>query len=208
MQKLLRALALTMTVLASLTAGAEPKIEPVPGGLRASGITAGGDAVWFGETIDTFALTRRLTRHVAIAHDEDRDGVVTFDLPSISPFFLIVAVDATTGEYGTYHGSAGPPREFDLLGNNWRSGLENFDLNADFLEILLVRPEGGAWTMRAAEGGHRDGDRAMNGRFRLVVNDMQPLTEGLQKPGGVRPRDVLVLIDPQTLDLAIRPAKE
>ena len=202
-------LAAVITCLVGMPLSAGPTIETTPTGLRAVGITTGADAIWFGETIDSYALSRRLTRHAIITRDDDRDGVVTFESASISPFSLMIVVDGATGDYGVYHGEGVRAREIDLHGNNWRSGLAHLDVAADYLEILLVRPGEGAWATRAAEGSSGDGDRQSNGKFRLTVKDMRSLTEGdVRSAGGVRRGDLLVIVDPQTLDYVIRAAKE
>ena len=207
---LLRSFALGIaTCLVGVCLNAGPTIEKTAAGLRAVGITAGADAIWFGETIDSYALSRRLTRHVVATQDDDRDGVVTFDNPPVSGFFLMIVVDVSTGDYAVHQGHGVRAREIPLHGNKWRSGLAHLDLSADYLEILLVRPGEGAWATRAAEGSTGDGDRQSNGKFRLMVNDMRPLMEGSKRPaGGVRRGDVLVIVDPQTLDYVIRAAKD
>lgn len=191
------------------SAGAAPAIEATTAGLRATGLTPGGDAVWFGATIDTLAKARRLNRHAAVVRDADGDGVVLYEMPKISRFALLFVADAATGEYAVFRGEGVDAVEHDLHGNNWRAGLDHFDIPADFLEILLVRPGDGAWTASVAEGDRKDGDGARNGKFRLKVKDMDPIGAAATKPqGNVRRGDLLVIIDPRSFACAIRPAKD
>jgi hypothetical protein len=196
-----------LVLTASVTAA--PAIEAVSNGLRATGITPGGDAVWFGMTIDTFNLTRRLTRHATIVRDADGDGVVIYALPEISRFSLLFVADAMTGECAVFRAEGVDDLAQDLRGNNWRAGLQDFDVSADVLEFLLVRPGDGAWTMSAMEGWRNDGDGRRDGKFRLKVADMDPIGTATAKPQGiVRRGDLLVVLDPRTFAYAIRQAKE
>ena len=188
---------------------AAPAIEAVSNGLRATGITPGADAVWFGMTIDTFNLTRRLTRHAAIVRDADRDGTVVYELPEISRFSLLFVADATTGECAVFRAEGVDDLSQDLHGNNWRAGLESFDVSADVLEFLLVRPGEGAWAMSAMEGWRNDGDGTRDGKFRLKIANMDPIGTVRGEPqGNVRRGDLLVVFDPRTFAYAIRQAKE
>jgi hypothetical protein len=173
------------------------------------GITPGSDAVWFGITMDTFNSTRRLKRHAAVVADSDRDGTVLYELPEISRFSLLFVVDAKTGEYAVFRAEGVDAIEHDLRGKTWRAGLEDFDLHADVLEVLVVRPGEGAWTTSAMEGGANDGDGRRNGKFRLKVRDMDPIVTTNNKPQSkVRRNDLLIMIDARTLAYAVRPAQD
>lgn len=198
------------STLSIATAGqAAPAIAVTPAGLRASGITAGSDAIWFGMTIDTFSMARRLERHAVVARDIDRDGVVLYELPKISRFTLMFVVDAATGGHAVFRGEGVDAIELDLRGNAWRAELRHFDIRADDLEILLVRPGEGAWTTSAMEGDENDGDGRRDAKFRLKIGEMTPLGSAPGKPGGgVRRGDVLVAFDPHTFQFVVRPARD
>jgi hypothetical protein len=195
--------------LFSFAAQAAPRIELTSAGLRATGITPGGDAVWFGLTVDSFAMSPRLNRHAEIVRDADGDGVVPCDAPKITRFTLMFVADATTGEYAAFRAEGVDAIEHDLRGNNWRAGLEHFDVPADFLEILLVRPAEGAWKASVFEGHREDGDGKRNGKFRLKLKDLEPIGETAGKlNGNVRRGDLLVLIDPRSFACAVRAARD
>ncbi|MEO8383366.1 MAG: hypothetical protein ABI779_27165 [Acidobacteriota bacterium] len=187
-------------------ATAAPAIEVIPAGLRATGLTRGGETIWFGASIDTFAMTPRLKRHVAAVSDTDRDGQTDYEIANLSRFTFIVAVDAATGEYALYKGQGVDGVEIDLRGGRWQAGLDQVDIPADFLEILLVRPGAGAWTASAIDGGKQDGDEQRNSKFRLKVKDMTPVSGSGRPQGAVRRGDLLVVVDPFSLKYLIRPA--
>lgn len=196
------------TALAISVAADNVVLEPTATGLRASGVTKGGDAILFGATIGSFAKTRLLKRHALVVADSDRDGRVDFDLQPLPRFAFLVAVDAATGHYAIHKGEGVEGSELDTPGQSWRVGLEQFDVAAMFLEVLLVRPGTGAWTARLSEGGHKDGDQTLNGRVRIRVKDMDVLTANGGGPATVRPGDLLVVVDAQTLAYLIGAAKE
>lgn len=204
------AVAVATLLLPSPRLTAAPAIQAVSTGLRATGITPGGDAVWFGVTIDTAALTRLRNRHAAIVRDTDGDGAVLYDLPQVSRFSLLYVFDAATGEHAVFRGEGVDEEvEYDLRGKKWRAELEDFDVHADAMELLLVRPGEGAWAMSAREGGNGDGDGRRNGKFRLKVREMASLAaESPQPQGNVRRGDLLVIIDARTLASAVVGAKE
>lgn len=188
---------------------AAPTIETVSSGLRATGITPGGDAVWFGVTIDTFALSRLRIRHAAIVRDTDGDGAVVYELPQISRFSLLFVVDGATGEHAVFRGEGVDDVEHDLRGKTWRAQLADFDVHADAMELLLVRPGEGAWATSAMEGDASDGDGERNGKFRLKVREMAAIAPENPSPqGNVRRGDLLIIIDARTLASAVVGAKE
>jgi hypothetical protein len=146
---------------------------------------------------------------VKVVADDDRDGTAVYDFPKISRYAFLIVVDSATGEYAFYKGDGVDGTELDLPGNHWRAGLEQLDVaDPDTLQVLLVRPGAGAWILAALDGGAADADGARDASFRLKVKDMQPIRGDAKPQGSVRPGDLLVMIDPQTLAYVIRPAAE
>ncbi len=187
---------------------AAPAIEVIGGGLRATGITPGGNAVWFGMTIDTYAMARSLNRYADVVRDSDRDGVVLYETPQLTRFTLMFVADATTGDYAVFRGDGVEAIEHDLRGNQWRAGLEHIDIPADFLEVLVVRPGDGAATASIFEGLAGDGDGSRNGKFRLKLKDLTPLGDSAELHGNIRRGDLLVVIDSRTFAYAVRAARD
>jgi hypothetical protein len=206
----MRGLVIGLTVFCALAgaATAEPAIAVTATGFRATGITPGGEVVWFGASIGTFNMSRLLQRHARVVADSDRDGVVTLDMPEVSRFIVLTAVDLTSGAVAVHRGESGEGTELDLRGNRWRAALEHLDIPAEFLELLVVRPGTGAWTLRCAEGGDRDGDGAQNGAFRLKLKDMEPLAGDAKLQGNVGRGDVVVIIDQQSLAYVVQTARD
>ena len=68
--------------------------------------------------------------------------------------------------------------------------------NMETLEILLVRPREGAWTLRGSDGGKADSDGQHNQKFELDVESLQALPGFGPPPKHFAKGDVIVIIDP------------
>jgi hypothetical protein len=83
------------------------------------------------------------------------------------------------------------------------------DFERDDLEVLLVRPGVGAWTLRVADGGANDGDGILNMNLRTTLERMERLygADPVPHPARVQVKDLLILIDPHRLDYFVKEAK-
>ena len=191
----------------SLAFGAEKadgsiQISFTESAMRASGVSQGGDAIVFACTIGRYSGFQKLGRHAEVIHDADRDGAIelTIAKPTISSLWVVV--DFTTGAYAV----AAPPglevRSMNVPEHGWKKGREHFDLRRDYLEVLVVRPGEGAWTLSASEGGANDDDGNLNSVLRARLASMQRLhgADTAPRPPVIVPKDLLVVIDPHYLD--------
>jgi hypothetical protein len=69
-----------------------------------------------------------------------------------------------------------------------------------YLELFLARPGVGAWVMTAGEGADGDDDGERDGSLRTSLANMQPLATSPPPPEGLEVDDVLVMIDPRSLE--------
>ena len=105
-----RAILLSLTLLASSATGSQPVVTVGADTLRASGVTPGGSVVWFGVGRELHHLTPFVVRRSQVVTDDDRDGTVEWTLDRTIPVESIwVAVDLTTGAW-----RAGTPEGFPL----------------------------------------------------------------------------------------------
>jgi hypothetical protein len=83
-----------------------------------------------------------------------------------------------------------------------------------FLEVLLVRPVAGvpagedaaavsgAWGQSFGDGGEGDGDGALDGKIEALLARLRPIGESPElPPAELRPGDVVVAVDPMTLEI-------
>lgn len=183
--------------------------------VRATGITPGGDAVVFGCLIGRYSGLPLIQRHAEIVRDDDKNGEIVLNVERLPATSVWVIVDFSSGRYQVAAPEnpvprSASPKEMSLDEEKWKEGVEPPFLRRDYLEWLVVRPGAGAWAMSIAEGGSRDGDGLHNARLKLDLGALESLTvDGKKKakPVSVKAKDVLVLIDPYTLDFVVRGAK-
>ena len=192
-------------ILAAGFAGATSYAQPSPlslqvdeASVRVSNLTPGGDVVLFscakygkdGRAVSE-AKPRLLT-------DTDGDGVVTLDerVPYVSVW---IAVDWKTGAIATDTRKGVPLHVAPIAGLYRKDAAEQIvalEKSIPRLMLLLVRPEKGAWALRAREGGQGDRDTQPNGRMLLAFEDAQPIAEGKEKaPKHLKAGDVVVAVD-------------
>lgn len=177
--------------------------------VHATGITRGGDAVVFAATIGRYSGMQKLGRHARVITDDDSDGAVTLSVDELPAASVWAVVDLQSGAYSV----AAPPgfslRTMDIPVHGWRGGLEHIDIRRDYLEVLVVRPGRGAWTLRAAEGGSNDDDGSVNAVLRTRLSRMQRIygPDAVARPPVITPRDLLLIIDPHELDYFVAEAR-
>lgn len=215
-QAMLLCLALPSALAAQAPAATPaPRITFEPQAAVVQGITPNGGVVWFSlarEVADDDVAT--LVRREKILLDEDGDGTVRFSLDREVPLRSIwVAVDLASGEL-----TAAAPEGFPLQQVAWRGrGLGRDNARSDtvedarpFAEVLIVRPGegGGAWGLTVGDGSITDEDGAADGKIAAALDQMRPLGQGAQPPQRFDPKDVVLLIDPNRMELTVARAGE
>ncbi len=205
--------ALLFMLLLGLSAGAaaEPLISFGEKSLTASGITPGGKVVWFGVAREIAEHTATLVRRNRIVSDDDRDGAVRLDLDRKVPYQSIwVAIDLTSGASAVATPEGYPLRRLELPVGSLRGEEGKPDWLEDtrgHVEILLARPgtEGAAWGLAVGDGGDRDDDRAYDGRLVASLASFKGIGPSPPAPPQkYGPRDVVVVIDPNQMDVSLR----
>jgi hypothetical protein len=198
--------ALLVTLFTGAVMAAPPALQLNPAGGRASGLTPGGTSIWFVVSIGELGgmpLWSRFERVVPI----DQSGVSTLDVAPQRRAVWVV-VDLASGSYVVSTPGGGAVAELPARGNGFVVGADSQDFNATDLDALLVRPNVGAWTLRAAASGKGDAD-PRPGNLRIRFTDMAKFhgTE-MNTPSVVLPSDLLVVVDRTNLRTYVRLGKE
>ncbi|HKI04138.1 MAG TPA: hypothetical protein VKK31_19315 [Thermoanaerobaculia bacterium] len=213
----LPALPSLLLALSSLSSAAlaQPAITLQQRSVTVEGITAKGQVVWFSmarEVSEDDVAT--LVRRAEAQTDGDGDGRVVWDLDREVPLRSIwVAVDLATGR-----ADAVSPAGYPLRKVSWRGrGLARDQVRSDrvedirsYAEVLLVRPGEGAWRLTVGDGSEQDDDGAPDGKIAAALDRMRPVTGAVagtageaEPPKRFGPRDIVVLIDPNRMELTI-----
>lgn len=170
--------------------------------ITASGVTPNGEVVFFARSVTYRGGVPLLERHAFVASDADGDGVVTHTLETVPRYSVWVAVDAESGAYTVRTAAGTEPVLIALPAGSWRENDGGADVPRAWVDFLLVRPKKGAWVLDVMQGGARDDDGQNDASLRLRTSAMQPLL-GKDAPPPQAKKDVLVLIEPRTLDVSI-----
>jgi hypothetical protein len=182
--------------------------------LVAWGLTPEGRAVVF--TIGKppghlMAVTSRLDAMI----EADAAGVASLELPSpIAARSVWVVVDVESGEVALTSPEGFPLRKVEFPGQGVGASRRFLRDERRFLEVLLVRPaaavpaeqdwaaESGAWGQSFGDGGDDDGDGELDGKIEALLERLRPIGESAQLPPDVlMPGDVVVAVDPMTLEI-------
>jgi hypothetical protein len=146
----------------------------------------------------------RLVRWESEARDDDGDGVVAFDLGRDVPVVSVWAVaDVSSGDAAIAPGPETSPRlsspAADLLGTT-ANGVATFADRRSYLELLIVRPGQGAWTLSTGDGAAGDDDGAPDGVIVPAIAQLHAVGLGSGRPAALLPGDTVAAIDPSTFE--------
>ena len=180
-----------------------PQITIATDRITASAVTPNADVVFFGRSVTYRGGVPLLERHAFIESDQDGDGVVTHLLETVPHYSVWVAVDAETGAYAVRTAAGTEPVLILLPPESWRENAAGTDVPRAWIDFLLVRPKKGAWVLDVMQGGARDADGRNDTSLRLRTSAMQPLLGKEAPPPQAIRKDVLVLIEPGTLEVSV-----
>jgi hypothetical protein len=190
-------------LLASPLAQADPAMTIGDDRVVVTGITPGGEAILFGRSIAYQGGVPVLARHAATGRDDDNDGAVTWLFEEMQERSTWVAVDLDSGAHTTGWRSKWAPRVITLSPEEWGEEDQAVDLSRAYLDFLLVRPRKGAWASAILQGSSSDADGRVDNNLRMRTSSMTPLHGKESPPPHAVKKDVLVIIDSYTLDVAV-----
>ena len=200
----------TLWMLVLLTAApaawAQPVVSFAPPEVVASGVTAGGSAVFFavarelGEDGGTTVVVRR-----SVAADEDGDGVVAYDLggePALRS--LWTASDLASGAVGLgmvegFERADIPPEQVALVAG---PEMDRLWVDREVVEIVVLRvgAGGGAWGLTVGDGGVGDGDTGVEGQVEAELSSFTGVGEGAPAPpAAYQAGDLVLIVDPRPM---------
>jgi hypothetical protein len=168
----------------------------------ASGLPAGGSAVFFGASRRPVGHFERNERRVEIVADVDGDGaafVEEFD--GVAANSVWAAVDLASGAFALATPGDFPIREVAFPGRGIGAALRSLEHEGLFADVVWVRPGVGAWELTAKDGGPADSDAEPNGRVRFAVEAFEALGSSPPAPERFGPGDVLVAIELDSLTI-------
>jgi hypothetical protein len=185
-------------------AGAPPAVSFEEGAVVVAGVTAGGRVAVLTVERGFRGLIPLLRQGDHLVVDDDGDGEVRVAVAeAMPPRSLAVAVDLGSGELGAAAADGDlvwrelPPRAVGAARRHLEDGRS-------YLEVLLARPGGsasGAWTGGFGDGSRSDGDGVRDRGVRAAIERLRPVGDSPPTPDRVEVGDVVVVVDPETLEL-------
>ena len=206
--------ALALSLFAGVAA-AGPAVPPEPPlvtfdatSVVVAGLAPGGRAALLGvgRLVGGFMPTRVRFAEVLTA---DSLGEVRFDSGTEpSPLSVWAVVDLATGATALAVPEGGELHRRGMPSRALRQQLDGLDEDRRFLEVLLTRADsaegthdGAAWVRAFGDGGDGDDDHATDGNLRILTALLEPLADAPAPPDRFQPGDVLVVIDPDSLEV-------
>lgn len=177
--------------------------------VKISGLTPGASVVVFSISLEPRRYASRIVRRAEVVIDEDRDRLVTIRLSGNRSIGAIwAAVEVNSGRHAVASPGGEKPRgmyEAARLVARTRPETASLQFERSAVDVLLVRPGRGAWTLRSGDGWASDDDRTSNGTLTVKFDHFVPLTAELRgtTPSKVNQGDVIIAIDPHEVEYAV-----
>lgn len=199
---------LCSTVFSSVAVGAPPEGQTVSlsfesAAVVAHGATPAADVVFFSIAREPQGYFQRVARRQEILV-ADVDGDARFELDEETPLKSVwVAADLTTGAYAIGAPPGFPLQEIEFPGQGFEVGapgqVQRLRQRFSWVDMLVVRPGTGAWSLRAWDTGPTDRDGADDDLTTTSVEDLVPLGVSPGPPQRYQRDDVVVVINPRDL---------
>jgi hypothetical protein len=198
---------LLLSSVTGIAADAPPALQLSVAGstVRIANVTSGGDVVLFSASLANDRGVLRQRSAADVLHDDDGDGVVTFQSATPIPLRSIwIAVDETNGQSAIGGRADYAPTILPfpqrLVKQDADGIIGIFGDERLAAEMVIVRPGKGAWRLVALDGETTDGDRQHDGRLSLAAADAQPLDAKSETPKRLKNGDVIAVIDPDRME--------
>lgn len=198
---------LTITVV-SAAAGAPLSVQLSNDAVTVLDVTPGSSVAMLSVAREPSYYMSRVVSRGEMLIDTDRDGTVRYEAQGGVAFSSIwVVVDVRSGDIAWTVPAGFLAQEMRQRGAGRGRALEaiagTVETGRNSVDLMIVRPGTGAWSVAARDGGPSDRDRTVNGRVRLDLSKLTPLspTSGAA-PHALLKGDVVVVLDADLMEYA------
>jgi len=210
----LKAIALSalLVIAATTIQAAQPAMTIAFSGqtLIVSGASPGSEVLVFGayqHMVGYFAAYDIFQEFVV---DDGHDGIVKFDFRGPIPRRSVwVAIDTRNGDYAVAAPAGYPVKLSDLPTTaiaKSKTGDDALSLSFAAAEILILRPGGSAWRGKIDRSGTSDERDADPMKLLVSASRLMALRGREPGPRAIRPGDLIIAINPLTLEALIHQA--
>lgn len=197
---------LTLSLLLVLTApevlGASLKISFEGTSARVSNLSPARPVVLFAVSREfrTGEVTVVPRARIQVS-DAKGEAVLDFGR-AVSPFTIFAAIELDSGNFAVEEGSSGKSIVTDavLLRRGKKDKFNELILGGSYLEVLVVRPLGGAWRGAFGDGAPGDKSPRQDGAIAFELETLQAvLVPGPPPPDELNATDVVIIVDPRSM---------
>jgi hypothetical protein len=193
----------TVAALAAKPVDAPPVIAFEAKAVVVSNVTRGGSITLFSESRVPQQYGPLLFHREGVVADTSGSGEIRLAVDAVVPTSVWVVVDNVTGLYAVAlpEGSKFQPIDVppNALRRNGKGELFKIDMPLAMLDLLVVRPGQGSWRGRTGDAGIDDDDHTPDGHTSAVASRLKAFQGSAGPPDKFRKDDVLVGIDPLSL---------
>jgi hypothetical protein len=208
----------TLLFLVCATAGAAyaappaPVVTITPSSITATGVTPGTQVAFFGVGLEPKKYHVEVHRWSGVVTDTGHTGMATFTLDTPVPWNVVwIVADLRNGHYAIASTvgfpTMTPDRPRFRLKRDAGGSASLMGYSRSSVEGLYIEA-GGAWIVRAEDGGDSDADGKGDGETTIDVLQATPILTGSTPPGHFNPGGTLLVIDISRLDVLTVPIDE
>lgn len=197
------ALLTATAVHAAAAKGPVVKIEETR--VTASSVSPGSDVAFLSVGLATDGYHSLVVRTQTIVSDADRDGAATLEQPDRVPWRSIwIVADVKNGQFTVAGPEGYSPNLLDgipVLRKSKGADVDEIVVRHPAAFLYYIHANGGVWELTARDGDSRDADRAANGVITVRLSDFSPIGPAKDKPKGLSPGGVLIVLDYYEMDV-------
>src|SRR6266849_944085 len=201
MRKLLLPLLLnSLVATTSVAAPSQLSISLSTATVRIDGATPGTSLLLFSVANEPAGYYNAVVRREELI-TADRSGAAEVQLQEPLPRRSVwFAVNVRTGEYAVATPSRFP-RLATLVAPHAlpdAMGIERLAIVRDYVEVAVIRPGTGVWVDSLSKGGPKDTNKG-GGPLHATISSFKSLDKSTRGPDHLTPADLLIIVDPHTL---------
>jgi hypothetical protein len=189
-------LALLFTIPIHLSAG-KPNVEFGPDGVTFLDVQPGTRVAWISLTRTRVAshTELRIDRGIEVARPSKSAVVTRAGADQSRSIWAVASVDEDLAGTAVAPGYSVSPSPIEV---NAAAGAATIAVVSPEVELMYVRPKGGAWFISATDGGVGDTDLQQNTVITISLQSLERVQGNPHPPASTAVGDVILMINPRS----------
>lgn len=175
---------------------ARPNVQFGPEGVTVFDVRPGTKVAWISLTRTRVAehTSLRIDRGVEVATPSKKAVIARPDADKSRALWVVAAIDDDIAGVVTsprYSGSQIP------IAVTSAPGSDTISITSPEIELMYVRPNGGAWFIRASDGGLGDADGRQDTLISVPLQSLERVQGNPHPPDSLHAGDMILMLDPR-----------